>query len=499
MGKKKKLTQSEIDGVQYRHVKTWRIALAQLNAGASMCFYVLMGMASYVANAGYGIAVAVAGVILTATRVFDGITDPIIALVIDKVNTKFGKLRIFLLIGWLIESLAVLMMFSWGSGKNHGIVFFILTYMVYVIGYTINSVTGNIIPPVMVNDPKQRPMFGVWGTVYNYLVPMMMSLVVTMVILPKFGNQYSVPMLRMNSIFCVAVSFVLVLLCCIGVSSADKPENFQGISVKGKEERVTLRDMARLLKGNRAMQMYIVSAASDKLAQQTGSQAVVSTMLFGILIGNMQLGTLISVIAMLPSIIFAILGAKYAGKHGNKESMVTWTRVALVVAVISVLFCSFADLKKVTVAAVPTILFFLLTFALNGSKMCITTATGAMCADIIDFELDRSGKFLPAAVTATYSFIDKCISSLGSTIAAGCVALIGFRTVMPQPTDEATTPILVMTMFLYYGLPIIGWICTLVAMKFSPLSKEKMMEVQKNIQEKKQAAQNEFLEKYEEA
>lgn len=41
-----------------------------------------------------------------------------------------------------------------------------------------------------------------------------------------------------------------------------------------------------------------------------------------------------------------------------------------------------------------------------------------------------------------------------------------------------------MTMSLYFGLPLIGWVCTLCAMRHSPLSKEKMEEVQKSIQEK---------------
>ena len=59
-----------------------------------------------------------------------------------------------------------------------------------------------------------------------------------------------------------------------------------------------------------------------------------------------------------------------------------------------------------------------------------------MRADVIDYELDRSGKYLPATVTATYNIVDQIISSLGATLALGAVALIGFTTVMPQPTDS---------------------------------------------------------------
>ena len=59
---------------------------------------------------------------------------------------------------------------------------------------------------------------------------------------------------------------------------------------------------------------------------------------------------------------------------------------------------------------------------------------------------------------------------------------------MPQPTDQQTPGIFWLTMCLYYGLPILGWICTLVAMKFSPISRERMVEVQRSIAEKKAAA-----------
>ena len=95
---------------------------------------------------------------------------------------------------------------------------------------------------------------------------------------------------------------------------------------------------------------------------------------------------------------------------------------------------------------------------------------------------------MPAAVTATYSFLDKLISSLGATIATACVALIGYTTTMPQPTDAPTAAIKWMTLALMYFVPILGWVCTLCAMHNCPMSKEGMVEVQKRIAEKKEAA-----------
>jgi hypothetical protein len=52
-----------------------------------------------------------------------------------------------------------------------------------------------------------------------------------------------------------------------------------------------------------------------------------------------------------------------------------------------------------------------------------------------------------------------------------------------------------MTMFLRYGLAILGWIVTLIAMRVCKLDKNEMVNVQKRIEDKKATAQNELFEK----
>jgi Na+/melibiose symporter-like transporter len=86
-----------------------------------------------------------------------------------------------------------------------------------------------------------------------------------------------------------------------------------------------------------------------------------------------------------------------------------------------------------------------------------------------------------------FSFVDKLISSFASTIIAFAVASIGFATRMPDVTDVATPQLFWMTMFLFIGMPMLGWIASIIAMKFYPLDKEKMEEVQAHIQELKNA------------
>ena len=480
---KKKPSQSEIDGVQYRRAPTWCIAIGEMQGGAAMAFYSLVSLMSYVASEGYGIALGVAGIILTATRWFDGIIDPFLAVWIDKLHTRFGKLRILMLLGLAIRSVAMLMLFVWFSGRTDNVVLFIILYMVNIVGNSIFDIAGNMLPAVMTNDPRQRPTVQVWATIYNYMFPMILAVVSTMVILPMFGNQYTREMLSLTCIIYVILAWVLTLIACIGLTPVDKPENFMGITAGGDD--VSLKDMGKFLAKNRPFQMYVVAAVSDKLAQQVNSQTIVSTLLFGILIGNIQFGTMLSMISMLPSIIFAIFGARYCGKHGSKESTVTWTWVCIAIAVASILFCTAIDMRAVSTNIGLTVAFFVLLLAMNGAKMCVTTANGSMRADIVDYELDRSGKYIPGIVTATYNFIDQLISSLGVTIATLCVAAIGYVNTVPQPTDAPTPAIKAMAMFLYFGMPILGWVCTVIAMRFYKLSKQELVGVQKRIAEKK--------------
>ena len=483
-----KMTQSEIDGVQYRRAKLWQIILIAFNAFNGMAMYFLIGLAIYSASIGYGIATLVVGGLLTFTRIFDAITDPLLAFVYDRFNTPFGKVRPLMLLGWVIQSAGVLCMFNFFSSKGHGVGVFLLFYMVYVIGYTMVNMTAQTLPALLTNDPKQRPTVGVWQTAFNYVVPMALNIVVYTVLMPKFGGSFNQAFLNMVTWLCVGISLVGVILVCVGVSEYDKPENFEGL---GKRERLKVKDMWDVLKNNKPLQSYIISASSDKIAQQAAAASIVGTMLNGILIGNMGLGTTLSAIGMFPSILFAIFGARYAGKHGNKESIVTWTRNSLYANAVMILFFVIINMTAGTHSiahmGIPMIIFVVLTFVVNGFSMCVTTANTGFMADLIDYELDRSDKYIPAVVTGTYSLVDKIVSSFSQAIATGCVALIGYTATMPQPEDPATPGVFWMAMFLRYGLAILGFVCTLLAMKNCKLDKAEMVEVQKRIAEKKEA------------
>ena len=137
----KKPSASEVDDVQYRRAKTWQIICYACNAFVGMSVYSLIGMASYSASIGYGITTATVGIILMLARILDGFTDPMLAFIYDRVNTRFGKLRVLLISGYLIEAVGLLCMFNLCSSKGFGLPVFVLTYIIYIIGYTVSNMT----------------------------------------------------------------------------------------------------------------------------------------------------------------------------------------------------------------------------------------------------------------------------------------------------------------------------------------------------------------------
>ena len=472
---------------KYNRAKTWQIALFALNMMSTNMYLFLMSYVSYYANGLLGMSVVFVSTLATSMRIFDGFTDPIIGWFIDHTKGRFGKFRPFLVVGNLLLIVSMLLMYKTTHLVPEAIriPYFVVVYALYIIGYTVQGTVTTSAQTLLTNDPKQRPTLGVWVTALNYMVPMALTMLLNVVLLPKFGGTYSQEFLSAACKLCLTLAAIGVVLVCIGVSEYDKPENFQGLTKERQPLKV--KDMVEVLKGNRPLQCYIISAASDKIAQVTASQAMITTMLSGIIIGNMGISTILTVIGMLPSILFAVVGAKYAGKHGNMETIVTWTKICIVISVVMCAFFVVINPKDIAKMGAITIVYVVLTLCKNGANMCVTTANTAFMSDLIDYELDRSGRYVPAVVTGTYSFLDKLISSFGAAIATGAVALVGYTTTVPQPGDPATPAIFWLTMFLTFGLPIIGWICTLAAMKFCKLNKAEMVEVQKRIAAKKEA------------
>ena len=104
-----------------------------------------------------------------------------------------------------------------------------------------------------------------------------------------------------------------------------------------------------------------------------------------------------------------------------------------------------------------------------------------MTADCADYEVYRTGKYVPGMMGTLFSFVDKLVSSAAPMIAGFAYAAVGFADKLPDPDTAYTTELMLVSVFLMYGMLVLGNICNVIAMKFYPLNKEKMEEIQDEI------------------
>ena len=113
-----------------------------------------------------------------------------------------------------------------------------------------------------------------------------------------------------------------------------------------------------------------------------------------------------------------------------------------------------------------------------------------MTADCADYEVYRSGKYVPGLMGTLFSFVDKLISSFAPMLVSICYAAIGFKETLPDLGVAYSNKLFYTTLALAYGSVIFGLACNIVAMKFYPLTKEKMEEIQVEIAAIKAKAAN---------
>ena len=482
------------EGGIYRTASMRSMLLACATSGGKTVFMMLMSYAGYMANAGYGILVMLTGIIMTVKTIFDGVCDPVVAAVFDRMKVgKLGKVRKFLLIGYGVTVLSAILMFHILANKFDGalgVFIYCAHFALFVIGYTILSIGTTTIPAILTNDPKQRPFMNFAATCYQFLAPIILNTLMAFMILPRHNNQYDAACLGEACYLYSAVALLFMALTIFGIAPVDNEKNLGELMSIGNKQKVGFRDMWNMLKVNKPLRCYIITGASDKLATKMATDSIVSVMLTGILIANYQAVTVINSAGKIIALVFAFLGGVFIARNGVKKSTTVWSWVNIGISVALFALCMYLGpwgMKKIGVGGLPMILYIGLTMGKDAAAMVLNTAEGMMRADIVDYELDRSGNFMPGMVGACYTFTEKLISSLGSTFTTFAVGMIGYVTVMPQMGDKSTIPLFYLTMALVYGMPVLGWLCNIVAMKFYALDKERMVEIQTSIADKKKA------------
>jgi Na+/melibiose symporter-like transporter len=471
-------------GQQYNRAKLWQICLFTLNNTSTNIQAFVLGFVTYYATGIAGLAVMLVSTILMATRLFDGVIDPLIGYIIDKTEGKFGKFRPLMIIGNIITSGTILLVY----GVTHHLpesmqfIFFVGMLVINKIGYSLQTSVTKAGQTVLTNDPKQRPIYSIFDGAFNALLFGGGQIYVASYLMGKHGGFNMGLFTELNSVGLI-ISLIFTILAIVGIASKDRKE-YYGLAEEGTN--TTFREYWGVIKGNRPLQMLSLSAATDKLALSIARHSVVVVMLFGILLGDYSLSGTIGMITMIPALLITFLVVAMARKHGMKKSLVrsTWIGLFSFIGLI-VLFLAIDDPASISLSNIglPTVLFLVLYLCASSFGGVPSTLVIPMIADVSDYEVNKSGRYVPGMMGTIFSFIDQLVSSLAPVIVGAMVGIIGFKEKFPEVGDALTTPLFNMTLIVAFGLPAIGLVISLIAMKFYKLDAKEMEKIQAGIAE----------------
>lgn len=469
--------------------KPYQLILFPMNNGATNVYYILtLNFIAYYANGVLGLALMFATTMVTVMRLFDAVTDPIIGALMDRTVTRFGKFRPFMLIGNAIMIVSSLLLYFGTRIIDPDMmapkyVCFVLFYALYVIGYTFQTACTRSGQTCLTNDPKQRPLFTIFNTIAS-LIGMGLVQFLAPILQGRLGGYNSENFFNVMVPLAIVVSLILTILAVIGIAEKDRPEYF-GLGTK--QEKVKVKDYILILKSNTELLRLMVAGAGCKLAFAIATNMTVLCMLYGAMMGNYDgLYLPMMVLGYVFSVPFFLLTVRTSQKHGQKASLVRYTKIALVmyIGVLVLLFLWQQGVPGLNLSLLPfssinlyTILFIIFFGVGYGAYYATADMPIPMVADCSDYETFRSGKYIPGIMGTLFSLVDKLVSSLGSTIVGVGVAAIGLAT-LPDSTTPYSEGMQGVVIVLFCIVPMAAWIATLIAMKGYKLTGAKMKEIQ---------------------
>ncbi len=483
-------------------VPLWRIAGFALNNTSTNLYMFLMNYVAYYLAGWVGVTTVVAGSFSMMMRIWDGVTDPVVGMMVDKANTKWGKNRPFIVVGNIILCITSYILFHVTHQLPEGVrfIFFVIVSAIYYLGYTAQCVVTKSAQTCLTNDPKQRPLFSIFDGIYNTILFTVMAMIAA-----NLGNKYG-GFTNDPAIFhelwmlFASLSFVFMCIAVFSIAPKDRPEFFG----TGAPQTVGFKDYWDTLKNNRAIQMLVISAGTDKLAMQMKGNAVMNIVLFGLIIGDYALSGTVTGMTSIPTMLLMMLGVGgLATRLGQKAAMIIGSWGGIITNALLIVLWLFGDYKSFSNGAGGinwgffAIAYLVLQILFGGFSGLSGNIVIPMTADCADYEVYRTGKYVPGLMGTLFSFVDKIISSFAPMLISIAFAAVGFKDSLPDLSHaemlagnpELLQTTFIVTLLLLHGSVILGNACNVVAMKFYPLSKEKMEEIQTEIAAIKAKAQ----------
>ena len=460
--------------------KLYQLALFPLNNGATNVYYVLI--LTYIATFGnkvLGLAMVFASFMVTGMRVFDAITDPIIGALMDKTNGRFGKFRPFMVIGNVVMAISVIVLYCVTPLIPANMMWlrytaFIVLYAVWVIGYTFQTSVTRAGQAVLTNDPKQRPLFTIFNTIGSLAGMGVMQFIGPIMVGDRFAGDYNASWFAIMTPIGIIVSVSLTTLAIIGIWEKDNSKYF-GIG-GDKKQKLKVSEYVQIVKANKPLQRLMIAGGGCKLALSIATNITVLIMLYSCMMGNYDsLYLPMMVLGYVFSVPFFALTVRTSQKKGQKASLMTYVRLALIcyigVLVLLLLWKHGDPTRNLSIMGENGLsinlytIAFILCFGIGyGAYYATADMPIPMVADCADYETYRSGRFIPGIMGTLFSLVDKLVSSLSATVVSIALLFIGVHD-LPTKLTPYVSGMNWVVIVLFCLIPMCAWALTLWAMK----------------------------------
>lgn len=421
----------------------------------------------------FGISAAAAGTMFLITRIWDSFCDPVVGVIADRTNSKWGKFRPYLL--WVAIPFAVIAVFTFytpsfsDSGK---LVYAYITYSLMMMIYSLINVPYASLMGVMSSDRIERTTLSSYRMVFAFGGSLLaLALIEPLIDLlggksdPEKGWFFSIV------IFAVIAS-VFFGLCFSWTKERVKPVN---------EDNQNLKEDMKNLLSNRPWWILLgagISALIFNSIRDGGAAFYFKYYIgkdsnFDLELGsahiNLSLTTLYLVLGQAANIIGVILATPISARIGKKRTFLLVMSIATILSLFFYIFTS---------EHVMWIMFFQLVISVCAG--CIFPLLWSMYADIADYSEWKNGRRATGLIFSSSSMSQKFGWTIGGAATGWLLGYYGFQANVEQ-TESAQYGIRLMLSV----LPAIGTVLSVVFIAFYPLTEEKLQHIETELEQKR--------------
>ena len=423
--------------------------------GSNLAFFLVMSYLTFFYTDIFGISSYVVATLMLVSRFIDAFTDPIMGMLGDNTRSKMGKYRPWIIFGAPVLGLLVFLLFTAPEmSATMKVVYAYVIYIFYSLASTVVNIPYHALTPVISKDPQQRTVIVTWkqgmGTVSQFIITI---LALPLVELFGGGKQGWAIYGALIGIL-TTVSF---WICAWGGKKYDK------VDETVSKEKFNFKENIQLITKNKPMLMLMIAFGTDVLANATYS--AVNMYYFKYVLGRVDLvapvatAILIGGIVSLPFLPFLskLLGKKRLYWFGSLLSIlplaVMWIKPTAPVIILMSMMGAFGFMSRIP-----------------------SNMGWAMLPECSDYAEWKYGKRGDGLLSSSLTFINKFGMAIGGFIASFFLGLVGF--VANQDQSEV---VLNMIVFLRFGMPILGYIASLISMHFYEITSEKYEEIRKDL------------------